>query len=264
MLLPRFKYHPDPLSTGSIVASNEVCEVCQQARGFVYAVPVYCLHQPKAVCPWCIADGSAARALEAMFSDDDPLISGGIPEAVVEEVTRRTPGYASWQQEVWMTHCGDACAFLGDASKETVSSLAGTEREALLHREGLRQADWERVAAGYEPGGDPAVYHFRCLHCGTSVFALDSRDVWVDRPRHRPRRVIAGRSTTGPFQIAATYSPPHSYHSRARQPSTIGDAYVVARMLTRAVQEVEVAWHPEMEDPAETDAYTSGPINLRS
>ena len=48
------------------------------------------------------------------------------------------------------------------------------------------------------------------------------------------------------------------------QPSTIGDAYVIARMLTRAVQEVELAWHPDLEDPVEADAYTSGPINLRS
>jgi uncharacterized protein len=71
-----------------------------------------------------------------------------------------------------MTHCGDACAFLGDALEESVSSLACAELDALLHREELQQPDWER-AAGHEPGGNPAVYHFRCLHCGTSVFALD-------------------------------------------------------------------------------------------
>ena len=47
------------------------------------------------------------------------------------------------------------------------------------------------------------------------------------------------------------------------QPSTIGDAYVVARLLTRAVQEVENAWHPVIDDPAEAEAFTSGSINLR-
>ncbi len=35
------------------------------------------------------------------------------------------------------------------------------------------------------------------------------------------------------------------------QPSMIGDAYIVARLLTRAVQESELAWHPETEQSKE-------------
>lgn len=37
------------------------------------------------------------------------------------------------------------------------------------------------------------------------------------------------------------------------QPSAIGDAYVVARMLTRAVQEIELAWHPALDDPGDAE-----------
>lgn len=48
------------------------------------------------------------------------------------------------------------------------------------------------------------------------------------------------------------------------QPSAIGDAYVVARMLTRAVQEVEGGWSPSIDEPADAAAYTSGPIRVRS
>jgi hypothetical protein len=33
----RFRYHPDPLATGMIVASGEGCVVCEQARGYLYA-----------------------------------------------------------------------------------------------------------------------------------------------------------------------------------------------------------------------------------
>jgi hypothetical protein len=50
---------------------------------------------------------------------------------------------------------------------------------------------------------------------------------------------------------------------QAWQPSAIGDAYVVARMLTRAVQEVELAWHPVLEDPRESEAFASGGIRVR-
>lgn len=43
------------------------------------------------------------------------------------------------------------------------------------------------------------------------------------------------------------------------QSSTIGDAYIISRMLTRAVQEVEQAWHPETENSAEA----SGRLSIR-
>jgi hypothetical protein len=48
------------------------------------------------------------------------------------------------------------------------------------------------------------------------------------------------------------------------QASAIGDAYVVARMLTRSVQETELGWHPATEDAAEAEAYRSGGVNLRA
>ena len=47
------------------------------------------------------------------------------------------------------------------------------------------------------------------------------------------------------------------------QSSAIGDAYVIRRMLTRAVQEVELAWHPETENHREGEEYLKGPINIR-
>jgi hypothetical protein len=47
------------------------------------------------------------------------------------------------------------------------------------------------------------------------------------------------------------------------QSSAIGDAYVTARLLTRAVQEVEHAWHPSTENTREADAPDAGQINIR-
>jgi hypothetical protein len=48
------------------------------------------------------------------------------------------------------------------------------------------------------------------------------------------------------------------------QASAIGDAYVVARMLTRSVQEAELGWQPATEDGADAEAYRSGGVNLRA
>jgi hypothetical protein len=47
------------------------------------------------------------------------------------------------------------------------------------------------------------------------------------------------------------------------QTSAIGDAYVVARMLTSAVQAVEGAWYPETENTRESEGYHAGRINIR-
>lgn len=47
------------------------------------------------------------------------------------------------------------------------------------------------------------------------------------------------------------------------QASAIGDAYVIARMLTRAVQEVERARHPDKEHYREDDGDDAGQINIR-
>jgi hypothetical protein len=47
------------------------------------------------------------------------------------------------------------------------------------------------------------------------------------------------------------------------QSSAIGDAYITARMPTRAVQEVELAWHPATQNLAEADTSHSGQINIR-
>ncbi|WP_274521918.1 CbrC family protein [Burkholderia pyrrocinia] len=35
--LPAFRYHPDPLATGSVIRSDARCVCCGDARGYVYA-----------------------------------------------------------------------------------------------------------------------------------------------------------------------------------------------------------------------------------
>ena len=115
MDLPNFRYHRNPLATGAIEQSDSVCECCEEARGYIYKASIYSEKAIDVLCPWCIADGSAAEKFTASFVDDYPLIEAGLNQKIIEEVCRRTPGYISWQQEVWLQHCIDACEFCGDA-----------------------------------------------------------------------------------------------------------------------------------------------------
>ena len=68
--LPTFRYHPEPLTSGSIVSSDLTCQCCGRARGYIYTGPVYAEEElNEALCPWCIADGSAAGRFQANFVD---------------------------------------------------------------------------------------------------------------------------------------------------------------------------------------------------
>jgi len=170
--LPVFRYHPDPTSTGNMEASQNLCRSCEKVRGYIYVGPVYARDElSKALCPWCIASGDAAAKFDAVFSDDHTLIQAGVPLDKVAEVTTRTPGFTGWQQEAWLVHCGDACAFLGDAERDEL--MTEEARVQLTGERHLSPDRWNQFMESYRPGGDPAVYVFRCLTCGVPRFHMD-------------------------------------------------------------------------------------------
>lgn len=95
--LPRFKYHPDPVQSGVVKKSGAVCVSCSRARGWIYTGPVYAKDElDRRLCPWCIADGSAAQRFDASFGDVEGL-AGQVAADVLDEVLHRTPGYVTWQ-----------------------------------------------------------------------------------------------------------------------------------------------------------------------
>ena len=75
-------------------------------------------------------------------------------------MTRRTPGFTSWQQELWQTCCDDACEFHGDATKANLKALKGKSLEEILEQMDCDKEEWTEFLKIYEPGSSPAVYHF--------------------------------------------------------------------------------------------------------
>jgi uncharacterized protein CbrC (UPF0167 family) len=177
--LPAFRYHPDPLATGAVVPGDAPCVCCGRARGWRYVGPVLTARAPSTpICPWCIADGTAARTLGAVFSDSTALIppDGSPPPvslAVADEVLERTPGYVSWQGAQWRAHCGDACEFHGDASERDVAGASPETLRAFEVDFGISPDGWTALTRGYRPGGDSALHRFVCRHCRTVLFAWD-------------------------------------------------------------------------------------------
>lgn len=162
--LPSFKYHPDPVASGAVVASDATCTSCGQSRGFVYTGPVFTeLDDVQEICPWCIADGRGAERFQAEFTD--PGASEEVAsKAAQEELGKRTPGYSAWQAPVWLEHCGDYCAYLGEPDAKTLKTLSKDLADDLHEIAELTDLEVEDILAGEADA--LGMYLFRCLQCG--------------------------------------------------------------------------------------------------
>jgi uncharacterized protein len=169
---PRFRFHSDPIATGSARPSESPCRCCGFARGFVVGGVYSTHHLDDSICPWCVADGSAAERFDASFVQD---VEVPVSADDYREVLERTPGYTSWQGENWLVHCGVPMVFHGDISKAELHSLRDKDREKVIDDypflfDGI---EWSVLVEDYEPGGQPAFYKFTCFRCGTLRLGCD-------------------------------------------------------------------------------------------
>jgi uncharacterized protein CbrC (UPF0167 family) len=175
--LPVFRYHRDPLKSGSVIESQKKCKCCRKARGYLYAGPVYAEDElEESICPWCIADGAAHEKWDASFVDEAAL-PDGIPRAVVEEVAWRTPGYSSWQQEQWFACCKDAVAFLEPVGikeiRESYQPLEFNVLSNIIHDLHVSGGAATRMLETLDRNAGPTAYLFQCSHCGVYKTFVD-------------------------------------------------------------------------------------------
>ncbi|WLI78263.1 PF03691 family colicin E2 tolerance protein CbrC [Kosakonia sp. H02] len=179
--LPVFKYHPQPLETGVFSEAKTVtCACCAQSTSVYYTNPFYTTEDVDTLCPWCIADGSAATKFSGSFQDDCSIegvesefdeegeftgIKNPWSEASLTELTQRTPGYCGWQQEYWLAHCNDFCAFVGYVGWAEIADKLDqfVDLQADCQAFGV---DYQKLPEYLRDGGDCQGYLFRCLHCG--------------------------------------------------------------------------------------------------
>ncbi|HYL98157.1 MAG TPA: CbrC family protein [Blastocatellia bacterium] len=177
--LPTFKYHPDPLSTGSVqVDADTVCASCEQARGYIYAGPVYSeqdVDLDEHLCPWCVADGSAAEKFEACFNDAGTM--DDVSDDIVDEIEQRTPGFVAWQEAQWLTCCNDAAAFLGlagaDELRKKFPKAIPAVKDYLKDEYDLSGGELKEFMDSLDKDGQPTAYIFQCLHCHAFLAYVD-------------------------------------------------------------------------------------------
>jgi uncharacterized protein len=175
MDLPHFKYHPNAYKLELFKKSKKVCQCCSQVRGYIYDKSVYAIDDIDALCPWCIADGSAAKKFDAEFIQNIEPPNGDFTKppildaAIIDELTHRTPGYVSWQGEYWLTHCNDGCEYHGDVQQNELLTLPEATISLFKQEHGYLFGSNETIAdlnENYFPAGDMAIYKFVCQHCG--------------------------------------------------------------------------------------------------
>ncbi|MFE9404922.1 CbrC family protein [Streptomyces sp. NPDC006530] len=110
------------------------CVCCGRERGYVYRGPVYAVDElADRLCPWCIADGSAAERFDAHFTAGTCL-GDDVPLEVFAAVDQRTPGFTAWQEPQWFFHCADGATFLGPAGSAELAAYPDVLER--LRREG--------------------------------------------------------------------------------------------------------------------------------
>lgn len=177
MNLPPFRYHPDPIASGSVKASDAKCRCCRKPRGYIYTGPVYAEKElDDSLCPWCIAAGTAYQKYDALFVDTDAI--DGAPEEVIDEISQRTPGFNSWQGEQWPVCCEDATAFLKPVGIAEIRrdhhALEGSLMSYIVYEMGISGGAANRLLESLDRDKGPTAYLFRCLHC-------ERHHVYVDR-----------------------------------------------------------------------------------
>lgn len=171
--LPEFKYNPNAVKLGIIKKEKTTCPVCEQARDYVYQGPFYSVEDVEGICPWCIKDGSAANKYNGEFQDAASCDEVDRPEYIIE-LTKRTPGYSGWQQERWLSHCGDFCAlqsYVGWAEIKDFQEELSDDLSEIRSDHGLTQGELEKYLVN---NGSMQGYLFKCIHCGKHRLTIDT------------------------------------------------------------------------------------------
>lgn len=178
MELPKFKYSPNAYILDIFEEEEGICSVCTEKRQLRYTSSFYSVEKPEFICPWCVANGKASEKYGGEFNDycgiegvspdpNDALST--IPLEQLLEITNKTPSYTSWQQEVWLIHCNEPCAFIGYADTKMIKLLMN-ELNDDIENNGY---DSEFIKKSLSKNGSLVGYLFQCVNCGKHRLHVD-------------------------------------------------------------------------------------------
>lgn len=169
--LPVFRFDRDPVGHGGIVHQHIICAVCGKERDYAYTGNFHAKASVKDICPWCIADGSAAGRYDGSFHDC--YLEEKVSEEDEKELMCRTPGHASWQPQEWPVHCGAPCAFVAPAGMQELEDKQADVSADLRRQTESYGLDLKEFSKLLADNGPIQGYLFQCVHCGAWRLTTD-------------------------------------------------------------------------------------------
>jgi uncharacterized protein len=173
MDIPQFRYNPHAYELGIFKERAAVCPCCGETRSFTYEGPFYAADEIEEICPWCIKNGRAAEKFDGEFQDAASCEDVD-KEEYLDELIHRTPGYAGYQQEIWLSHCGDFCAFTGYVGWKEIASFKDELKEDIEQIREDFDLSLKELKETLVKDGSMQGYLFTCLHCGKHRLAADA------------------------------------------------------------------------------------------
>ena len=143
----------------------------------MYSGPVYAeTDLENGLCPWCVADGGAHAAFDATFVDPEGL-DETVPPAVQAEICERTPGFASYQSERWLSCCGEPACFVAPAGASEIRTrfprLEGELLGFIVHDMEISGGAARRLFDSLHRDRSPTAFVFQCRKCARSLAYVD-------------------------------------------------------------------------------------------
>ena len=158
--MSRFNYMSDDYLSTVFADESFTCDCCKKISNAKYIGPQYSTADNDAsLCPDCIQTGEAVQSgLVDFFNEIDPEC---VDENVSSEISCRTPGIFTWQDQEWATHCNDACEYHGDATAQDIIKADEKTIQIWMERYDQSRNDWDTFMSGYQPGGYQGVINSR-------------------------------------------------------------------------------------------------------
>lgn len=169
-----FKYHPNPIETGAFIrGDSKECNCCGKSTDIWYVSPFYTVADGiNCICPECISNGLAAERFAGEFQDSSSVDKVSDNKRL-DELIHRTPGYSGWQQEYWIAHCDDYCAFLGYVGWDDLIRLGIDKNVEASYCNQINGWDIEYLKQHMKKDGNLQGYLFKCLHCNQYRLHVD-------------------------------------------------------------------------------------------
>ncbi|WP_075833301.1 CbrC family protein [Deinococcus marmoris] len=167
-----FHYYADPTGDSVFEQTSIVCSACGKHREWKYQGVFYSIHDDLVICPWCIADGLAAKKFDGEFQEADFAETASRDSVLA--VRTRTPSVATWNPIFWPDHCSECCQYIGDLRNhwsveiiESATAQADIRAIAEITRMTTGEIlEWAKRGAIY-------LRLFQCVQCGNYRLALD-------------------------------------------------------------------------------------------